>query len=185
MVLHGADGKEYKVHFFYATIDHDLHGPRRMAGCHMHTGVCLRVNDSPCQAVGGEGTTIFNPNDKYYTKVKGRSYALARAMKSLGLPRSYRAPLWAEYIQRVGLITRRDVESEQERSVQLPPPQDPLGYTDEELKSFMSEAEWHKFHLWMVGQTVAAGADGKARTYPWDAKRGLELIRFGRPTYFD
>ena len=70
-------------------------------------------------------------------------------------------------------------------SVTLPPPQDPLGYSDEELRSFMSADEWTAFGRWMTGQTVGVGEDGKPRTFPWDAKRGLELIRFGRPTYFD
>ena len=68
--------------------------------------------------------------------------------------------------------------------VKLPPPSDPLGYTDEELKGFMSEDEWKQFSTWMVGQIVGVGEDGKPRTYPWDVKRGLELIRFGK-TFFD
>ena len=110
MILHGRDGTEYRVHFFYSDIEHEVYGPRRMAGCHIHIGGCVRVNDSPCQTVGGEGTTVFNPNDKYYTKVKGRSYALARAMKSLGLPREYRTPMWAEYVRTIGLVTKRDTE---------------------------------------------------------------------------
>ena len=69
--------------------------------------------------------------------------------------------------------------------VTLPSPSDPIGYTDEELKGFMSEEEWEKFSAWMVGQTLGVGEDGKPRVYPWDVKRGLELIRFGKPTFFD
>ena len=116
MILQGADGTAYRIHFFYADIDHEQFGQRRMAGCHLHTGGCVRVNDGPCQANGSEGTTIFNPNDKCYTKTKGRSYALARAMKSLGLVREQRTTLWAGYIKTTGLVTKRDLtESEHEK----------------------------------------------------------------------
>lgn len=110
MILHGGDGTEYRLHFFYTTVDHEQFGPRRLVGCHAHTGTCVRTNDSPCQAEGGEGTTIFNPNDQQYTKLKGRAYALARAMKSLGLTREQRAPLWAEYIRVVG-IPQKEAEA--------------------------------------------------------------------------
>ena len=108
MILHGRDGESYRVHFFYTRIEHDLFGPRRLVGCHLHIGGCVRVDDGPCQAEGGEGTTIFNPNDMEYTKVKGRSYALARAMKSFGLSRVQRTPLWTEYVQTVGLFAKEE-----------------------------------------------------------------------------
>jgi hypothetical protein len=50
---------------------------------------------------------------------------------------------------------------------------------------YMTAAEWKKFRQWMVGQTVTGTPDGKFLTYPWDAERGIALIRAGTPTYFD
>ena len=67
----------------------------------------------------------------------------------------------------------------------LPPPADPLGYSDEELKQHLSGVEYQQFQKWMIGQTVGVGADGKRRIYPWDAERGLRLIRSRTPTYWD
>lgn len=70
-------------------------------------------------------------------------------------------------------------------SLPLPPPVTALGYTSAELKNFMTANEWEQFQKWMIGQTGGVGPNGELLTYPLDAERGIRLIRFGTPTWWD
>lgn len=67
----------------------------------------------------------------------------------------------------------------------LSPPENPIGYTDGELKRYMTAEEWIKFSKWMGGQTQGVSLYGESLTYCEDAERGIALIRYGIPTYFD
>lgn len=67
----------------------------------------------------------------------------------------------------------------------IPPPANPLGYTDEEMLTFMTDEEYRKMCRWMAGQTCTSDDEGRMLIYPHDVWRGLRLIREGVPTYFD
>ena len=68
----------------------------------------------------------------------------------------------------------------------LPPPDNEYGYTSKLLNTlFLSEEEKETFHKWMYGQTMACTEEGMAVIYTEDVERGLRLIRYNMPTYFD
>jgi hypothetical protein len=71
------------------------------------------------------------------------------------------------------------------KAVVIPAAEHDLGYSDTEIKRFMSKSEYKKFWGWITGQTCGVDENGIYRFYPWDVHRFLELIRFERPTYFD
>ena len=60
-----------------------------------------------------------------------------------------------------------------------------MGYTDEEIKSFMSKEERQSFNDWMIGQTGAMNDKGEFLAYPWDVGRFLGMVRQGKVTYWD
>jgi hypothetical protein len=60
-----------------------------------------------------------------------------------------------------------------------------LGYTEEELKTFLHPPELADFWGWMTGQTHAIGEDGTRYYYRYDVERFLGWIRLGKETYFD
>mgnify|MGYP001184891505 CR=1 FL=1 len=67
----------------------------------------------------------------------------------------------------------------------IPNPKHPMGYTWEEINTFMSKVERAKFCKWIYGQTCSATETGDSIFYTWDVKRFLALTREGTPTYFD
>jgi len=67
----------------------------------------------------------------------------------------------------------------------LPKPHDRLGYTYEELKTFLTSKELKKFNDWIYGQTCAINKKGQFIYYAWDVERFVDLVRKGKPTYWD
>ena len=67
----------------------------------------------------------------------------------------------------------------------IPKARHPMGYTGEEIATFMSKGERTKFFAWMNGQTGGVSEDGDMLFYTWDVKRFLAMVREGTPTYFD
>lgn len=68
----------------------------------------------------------------------------------------------------------------------LPEPGSIYGFTDEQLQENLSRPEYENFWRWMCGQTMMMDdKTGKAIVYVEDVLRGVRLIRYGTPTYFD
>jgi hypothetical protein len=83
-------------------------------------------------------------------------------------------------------MTKKIIVSKKiKKSVVLPAAEHNLGYSDAEIRTFMSKHEYKKFGDWIVGQTCGVDEKGIVRFYPWDVHRFLELIRLERLTYFD
>lgn len=83
-------------------------------------------------------------------------------------------------------MTKKTIASKKiQKSVVIPAAEHDLGYSDSEIKKFMSKKEYRKFCEWITGQTCPMDEKGVLRFYPWDVHRFLELIRLERPTYFD
>lgn len=68
--------------------------------------------------------------------------------------------------------------------MKLPVPKHELGYTYDEIKSFMTAQEYEKFCEWMNGQTCAI-EDDVIYVYECDVERFLAMVRRGKPTYWD
>lgn len=65
-------------------------------------------------------------------------------------------------------------------------PDHKYGYTNKLIKSIMTKEEFKKFNKWMGGQTCAMDDVTKEIiTYPCDVLRFLEMVRVGKPTYWD
>ena len=69
--------------------------------------------------------------------------------------------------------------------LELPEPAHAMGFTDEQLKESLSATEYKNFWRWMYGQTMALDDKGRPIAYLCDVLRGVRLIRYGTPTYFD
>jgi hypothetical protein len=83
-------------------------------------------------------------------------------------------------------MTRKTTSSKKmQKSVVIPSAEHDLGYSDAEIKIFMSKKEYEKFCEWITGQTCGVDEKGVHRFYPWDVHRFLELVRLGKGTYFD
>lgn len=83
-------------------------------------------------------------------------------------------------------MTRKTTGSRKiQKAVVIPAAEHDLGYSDAEIKTFMSKKEYAKFGEWITGQTCGVDEKGVIHFYPWDVHRFLELIRLERPTYFD
>jgi hypothetical protein len=67
----------------------------------------------------------------------------------------------------------------------LPEPAHEMGFTDLQLHDNLSCTEYHNFWRWMYGQTLCMDENGKPVVYIEDVLRGVRLIRFGTPTYWD
>lgn len=64
----------------------------------------------------------------------------------------------------------------------LPPPEHPLGYTDRELRTFMTAEEFTAFQRWMQGQTITDNGRGEFVSYTHDVEVFLDGVRRrGRP----
>lgn len=100
-ILTAEGGEVAMLHFAHSIDETTRHGERQITHCTFHFGPCPK-NERPCEhPVRGEGTAIFNPNDRTFRKHTGRNVALLRAMKALSVPRDLRAQVWAAYLQRV------------------------------------------------------------------------------------
>lgn len=66
----------------------------------------------------------------------------------------------------------------------LPEPANKYGFTDKQLHESLSSTEYNKFWRWMYGQTMMKSDDGVI-VYVDDVIRGIKLIRYSTPTYFD
>jgi hypothetical protein len=71
------------------------------------------------------------------------------------------------------------------KSLELPEPAHEMGFTDEQLKESLSATEYKNFWRWMYGQTMALDDKGRPIAYLQDVLRGVRLVRYGTPTYFD
>lgn len=69
--------------------------------------------------------------------------------------------------------------------LELPEPEHKYGFTNEQLIEHLSATEFKNFWRWMYGQTMMMGDNGSAIVYTEDVIRGLRLVRYGTPTYFD
>lgn len=68
----------------------------------------------------------------------------------------------------------------------IPKPDHKHGYTNKLIKSIMTKEEFKKFNKWMCGQTcVMDDITKEIITYPYDVLRFLEMVRLGKPTYWD
>lgn len=67
----------------------------------------------------------------------------------------------------------------------IPKPKHKLGYTYEELKTFLTVKELKKFNEWIYGQTCAINNQGQFVYYAWDVERFIDLVRKDTPTYWD
>lgn len=70
------------------------------------------------------------------------------------------------------------------KELELPEPAHEHGFTDKQLHDSLSETEYKNFWRWMYGQTLMKSENGLI-VYVEDVLRGVRLIRYGTPTYFD
>jgi hypothetical protein len=70
------------------------------------------------------------------------------------------------------------------KELDLPEPANEHGFTDKQLSENLSGPEYDKFWRWMYGQTMMM-ENGEAIVYVEDVLRGVRLIRYGTPTYWD
>lgn len=68
--------------------------------------------------------------------------------------------------------------------LELPEPAHEHGFTDKQLQESLSAPEYKNFWRWMYGQTLMKSEDGLI-IYVDDVIRGVKLIRYGTPTYWD
>lgn len=60
----------------------------------------------------------------------------------------------------------------------LTPPKNPEGYTDIELRSMMTLAQWDRFEHWIEEQSCGVDATtGERLVYPFDAERFFAMLR--------
>jgi hypothetical protein len=72
------------------------------------------------------------------------------------------------------------------KELELPEPKSEFGFTTDQLAESLSIEEYDKFWRWMYGQTIMMDAKtGKPIAYVEDVLRGVRLVRYGTPTYFD
>lgn len=72
------------------------------------------------------------------------------------------------------------------QEVGIPEPDHVHGYTDENLRSFLTKKEHKQFWKWMYGQTCAFDKElNQCIAYGHDVMRFVELVRKGKPTYWD
>jgi hypothetical protein len=72
------------------------------------------------------------------------------------------------------------------KALDLPAPEHKYGYPTKQLLNCLSAYEMKKLDKFMYGQTcVRDNETGDIVLYIEDVVRGLRLIRFGTPTYFD
>lgn len=70
------------------------------------------------------------------------------------------------------------------KELELPEPAHPYGFRDSQLLESLSKTEYKKFWKWMYGQTMMMD-EGEPIAYTEDVLRGVQLIRYGTPTYWD
>lgn len=71
------------------------------------------------------------------------------------------------------------------KRLELPEPASDYGFTEQQLLDNLSKSEYNKFCKWMCGQTMMVDKEGRPIVYVEDVLRGVRLIRYGTPTYFD
>ena len=72
------------------------------------------------------------------------------------------------------------------KALNLPEPGSIHGFYDEQLQESLSRPEYEKFWRWMYGQRMMMDSKtGRPIVYVDDVIRGVRLIRYGTPTYFD
>lgn len=65
-------------------------------------------------------------------------------------------------------------------------PNHPYGFKVSALKAQLTKEEFDKLGKWMYGQTVMVDEpSGEHVYYTHDVIRGIDLIRSGKPTYWD
>lgn len=55
----------------------------------------------------------------------------------------------------------------------LPPPNNPIGYTRDEMKKHLTKKQFNKFCKNFGVQTCAVDENGKVLMYPYDVERAL------------
>lgn len=68
----------------------------------------------------------------------------------------------------------------------IPEPDHEYGYTDAHIKSFLTKKEYVQFGKWIYRQTCALDEKtGKTIYYGHDVMRFVNMVRKGKPTYWD
>lgn len=68
----------------------------------------------------------------------------------------------------------------------IPEPDHEYGYTNAHVKSFLTKKEYVQFGKWMYGQTCAWDEKlNECIYYGHDVMRFVDLVRKGKPTYWD
>jgi hypothetical protein len=67
----------------------------------------------------------------------------------------------------------------------LPEPDHDYGFSSKLLENHLSSEEWKKFADWMYGQTMMLDEQLGPINYTHDVIRGLDFIRYKKPTYWD